>query len=190
MMLLLMSCWVSEWSSKQMFKPGKSHLGIPSRRASWVWCGNFEATTSFAHWVWGWQCFNFFVCFATIPPGGYRMVPHLNVSLCQKNHHCSSLKLPTTAALVKFVMEKQTLIFHKSDQPKNGMGKIHAICLQLVATGILVFGIADNCVRSVGKNDINVKSIIVKLGNHNSKPRAMLDRYNTHFNVLNDKSHD
>jgi hypothetical protein len=111
--------------------------------------------------------------------------------------YCSSSKLPTTAALVKFVREKQMLIFHKSDQPKNGIGKIHAICLQLVATGILLvatgilaFGIADDSVRSVGKNDINVKSIIVKLGNDNSEPRAMSNRYWTHFNVSSDESHD
>ena len=70
------------------------------------------------------------------------------------------------------------------------MGKIHAICLQLVVTRILVFGIADDSVRSVGENDINVKSIIVKLGNDNSEPRAMFDRYWTHFNVSNDESHD
>jgi len=38
-----------------------------------------------------------------------------------------------------------------------------------------VFGIADNSVRSVGENDINVKSIIVKLGNDNGEPRAMFD---------------
>jgi len=104
--------------------------------------------------------------------------------------YCSSPKSPTTAVLVKFVREKQTLIFHKSDQPKNGMGKILSICLQLVATRILVFGIADNSVRSVGKNDINVKSIIDKLGNNNSEPRAMFDQYWTHFNVSNDESHD
>jgi len=53
-----------------------------------------------------------------------------------------------------------------------------------------VFGMADDSVRSVGKNDINVKSIIVKLGNDIGKPRAMLDRYWTHFNVSNDKSRD
>jgi hypothetical protein len=53
-----------------------------------------------------------------------------------------------------------------------------------------VFGIADDSVRSVGENDINVKSIIVKLGNDNGEPRAMFDRYWTHFNVSNDESHD
>jgi len=53
-----------------------------------------------------------------------------------------------------------------------------------------VFGIAEDCVRSVGKNHINDKSITVKLVKDNGEPRAMFDRYWTHFNVSNNESHD
>ena len=101
--------------------------------------------------------------------------------------YCSNNKSPTTSELVRFIKDRQQLIFHKNDQPRTGMGPIHALCLQLIATGILEFGIEHSSARRVGKNDINISNIVIKLGSELGEPKAMLDRYWTTIHVSTDE---
>jgi len=103
--------------------------------------------------------------------------------------YCSTHKSPTTGELVKFVKDRQQLIFHKNDQPTTGMGPIHALCLQLIATGILEFGIDETRARRVGKSDIHMGNIVIKLGSESGEPKAMFDRYWTNIHVSTDELH-
>jgi hypothetical protein len=57
------------------------------------------------------------------------------------------------------------------------MGPIHALCLQLVATGILELGISDKNKNLIGKTDLTPKSIVIKLGVVNEQPSVLLDNY-------------
>jgi hypothetical protein len=66
------------------------------------------------------------------------------------------------------------------------MGPIHALRLQPITTGILAFGIADDSMRGVGKNDINISNIIFKLGNNRGEPKVMFDRYWINIHISND----
>jgi len=101
--------------------------------------------------------------------------------------YCSTHKSPTTDELVKFVKDRQQLIFHQNDQPTTGMGPIHALCLQLIATGILEFGIDETRARRVGKSDIHMGNIVIQLGSESGEPKAMFDRYWTNIHVSTDE---
>ena len=68
------------------------------------------------------------------------------------------------------------------------MGPIHAICLQLVATGILKFGVADGSTKSIGKNELNITKVVVTLGQDSGKPRIMFDEYWTYINTSDDEN--
>jgi hypothetical protein len=48
-----------------------------------------------------------------------------------------------TSALIKFINAKREYIFNKNDVPNRVMGPIHALCLQLVAKGIIDLGICQ-----------------------------------------------
>ncbi len=89
--------------------------------------------------------------------------------------YCSSASPPTTGALIKFVKDRQKIFFHKHDQPTKGMGPIHALCLQLIATGILEFAIADGSTKEIGKNDLNISNVVIKIGKEGGEPKAMFD---------------
>jgi hypothetical protein len=52
-------------------------------------------------------------------------------------------QLQSTAALIKFITTNKKDVFGIS-VPTRGMGLIHALCLQLVANGIIHLGICDN----------------------------------------------
>ncbi len=67
------------------------------------------------------------------------------------------------------------------------MGPIHALCLQLVATGILELGIADKNKNFIGKTDLTPKSIVVKLGVVNRETSAvLLDNYWEGLSLINE----
>ena len=101
--------------------------------------------------------------------------------------YCSSATPPTTGALIKFVKDRQRLFFHKHDQPKKGMGPIHALCLQLIASGILEFAIGDGSTKDIGKNDLNISNVVIKIGKDRGEPKAMFDTYWTNIQLSNDE---
>ncbi len=92
-------------------------------------------------------------------------------------HGCiMSRKTPTPAELVKFIKVNKDNIY--IDLPNKLMGPIHALCLQLVANGILNLLVAV-CHRSlIGKNTLNDKHVVLCLGvKEGDEPVLLNDRY-------------
>jgi hypothetical protein len=96
---------------------------------------------------------------------------------------CSG-KMQSSAALMKVVKTKKNEIYR--NVPHRLMGPIHALCLQLVATGILELGISDKNKNLIGKTDLTPKSIIVKLGIVNGEPSVLLDNYWEGLSLVNE----
>jgi hypothetical protein len=69
-------------------------------------------------------------------------------------------------------------------KPTRGMGLIHALCLQLVAKGIIHLGICDNKNHCLGKKELNPKSVIVKLGIVDGDPSVLQDHFWEGINVM------
>jgi hypothetical protein len=65
------------------------------------------------------------------------------------------------------------------------MGPIHALCLQLVATDILEFGISDENKNRIGKTDLTPKRVIVKLGIVDGEPSVLFDKYWAGLSLVN-----
>jgi hypothetical protein len=86
--------------------------------------------------------------------------------------------MQSRAALIKFVKTKKNKIY--CNVPNRIIGPIHALCLQLVATGILELGISDKNKNLISKTDLTPKSVIVKLRIVNGEPSILLDNYFSH----------
>ena len=68
-------------------------------------------------------------------------------------------KIPQTGkgvndgGFIKLMKENKALLFHDDDTPKRSIGQIHALALQLVAAGIVSFGIRNT--TKVGTDKLN-----------------------------------
>ena len=93
-------------------------------------------------------------------------------------------KSQTPSSLIKFVKDNKHLIFHKDDQPTTLMGPIHALCLQLLACGIIELATADTI--SIGKKDVGINNIVIKVGQSNGEPNVLMDSHWDAIHVTND----
>jgi hypothetical protein len=91
--------------------------------------------------------------------------------------------MQTIAALIESIKTNNTDIFGGSI-PMIGMGPIHALCLQLVAKGIIHLGICDNKKHCIGKKELNPWSVIVKLGIVDIDPSVLQDYFWEGINVM------
>ncbi len=92
-------------------------------------------------------------------------------------------QVQTTAALIKSIKMNKKDMFGGS-VPMRGMDPIHALCLQLVANGIIHLGICDNKKHCVGKKKLNPKNVIMKLGMVDGDPSVLQDHFWEGINVM------
>ena len=97
---------------------------------------------------------------------------------------CSRGTMETPTTLVKFVKDNKDTIFHKNNVPRRSIGPIHALCLQLVASGIIHLCISESNRNKIGKTDIGLHSVVVGLGKTNGEPNVMIDKYWEQLSVL------
>ena len=83
---------------------------------------------------------------------------------------------------MKYIKDNKHSIFHESDVPVRSMGSIHALCIQLVATGILEMSISDTNKKNLGKTDLGYDSVVIGLGKTGDQVNIMIDPY---WNTLN-----
>ncbi len=86
-------------------------------------------------------------------------------------------KRPSPKELVQYIKQQRLHIFHKNDMPKMFMGPIHALCIQLLGTGIIDISIKDDKKTLIGKTDLSSANVVVHLGVDNCEPRLLIDRY-------------
>ena len=65
------------------------------------------------------------------------------------------------------------------------MGPIHALCLQLLASGIIEFNLSEEI--SAGKNDVCADNVIIEFGKREGEPVALIDSYWSCINVSRDE---
>jgi hypothetical protein len=81
------------------------------------------------------------------------------------------------ATLIKIVKTKRSEIFHKNDVANKLMGRIHALCLQLVAMEIIQLQIMEDKKHLISKLELLPKFVIVKLGILDGQPLVLIDSY-------------
>ncbi len=86
-------------------------------------------------------------------------------------------KRPSPKELVQYIKQQKLHIFHKNDVPKTFMGPIHALCLQLLASGIIDISINEDKKLLIGKTDLNCGNVVIHLGVNNCEPQLLSDRY-------------
>ena len=86
-------------------------------------------------------------------------------------------KRPLPKELVQYIKQQKLHIFHKNDVPKTSMGPTHALCLQLLETGIIDISIKDDKKTLIGKTDLNSANVVIHLGVDICEPRLLSDRY-------------
>ena len=59
--------------------------------------------------------------------------------------------------------------------PNNIFGPIHALCLQLVATGIVELKVSEEACSMTGTNDLSAKGVVVRLDVNHNMPRCLED---------------
>ncbi len=67
------------------------------------------------------------------------------------------------------------LIFHPNDVPGREVRQIHALCIQLVACGIFELSIAEGSWKNIGKTDIGMQSVAVRMSMKKEEPTIMTD---------------
>ena len=70
----------------------------------------------------------------------------------------------TPDGIISIVKSNKTTIFHDDDIPTSHVGPIHALCLQLLAKGIIKLAIADEYTKHIGSFGLMQKHVVVRLG--------------------------
>ena len=95
----------------------------------------------------------------------------------------------TLRDLVRSMKESRKILFHRDDVPLQGVGQIHALCLQLIAAGIISLAVTDR--SKIGKEKMSSKVVAVtcptvkraKDGNTYCYPGYMVDDLWEGFNL-------
>ena len=107
--------------------------------------------------------------------------------LVQRVH--GSDKDVTLRDLVRSTKESRKTLFHRDDVPSQGVGQIHALCLQLIAAGIISLAVTDR--SRIGTDKMSSKVVAVtcpnvkraKDGNTYCYPGYMVDDLWEGFNL-------
>ncbi len=94
-------------------------------------------------------------------------------------------KCPTPKDLVQYTKQQKIHVFHKNDVPNKFMGPVHALCLQLVATGIIDMSVHADKKSLIGKRDLNIGNVVLRLGVDDCKPRNLKDCYWERITIVN-----
>ena len=91
--------------------------------------------------------------------------------------------------LLKRLRKEKDILFHTDDVPKKNMGQLHALCLQLVAKGIVELVPKDK--SRIGSDKFSEGDVFIKLGNGvNARglrmPAYMIDSYWEGLNLVLD----
>ena len=81
--------------------------------------------------------------------------------LVQRVH--GSDKDVTLRDLVRSMKESRKTLFHRDDVPSPGVGNIHALCLQLIAAGIISLAVTDP--SRIGTDKMSSKIVVVTCQN-------------------------
>ncbi len=100
----------------------------------------------------------------------WNCLTHLLISFCTST-------MQPFATLIKIVKTKRSEIFHKNDVANKLMGRIHALCLQLVAMEIIQLQIMEDKKHLISKLELLPKFVIVKLGILDGQPLVLIDSY-------------
>jgi hypothetical protein len=88
---------------------------------------------------------------------------------------CSRGTTETPASLIEHLKVNKELIFHPNDVPGREVRQIHALCIQLVACGIFELSIAEGSWKNIGKTDIGMQSVAVRMSMKKEEPTIMTD---------------
>ena len=94
-------------------------------------------------------------------------------------------KCPTPKDLVQYIKQQKLHIFHKNDVPNKFMGPVHALCLQLVATGIIDMSVHADKKSLIGKRDLNIGNVVICLRVDDCKPQIFKDCYLERITIVN-----
>ncbi|KAL7548847.1 hypothetical protein ACHAWF_015173 [Thalassiosira exigua] len=88
---------------------------------------------------------------------------------------CFASKLPKYDEFIKQIKKSKNEIFEPNDVPNKLMGPIHALCLQLLAKGIVDLGVSDEGKAFIGTDKLEAKHIVVKGGVTKTGQPAFMD---------------
>jgi len=74
-------------------------------------------------------------------------------------------KCPKPSDVIKAMKEEKERLFHPEDVPNHLMFQIHALCLQLVAKGILAVSVKEASKEKIGTNKLTDKDLVISLPN-------------------------
>ncbi len=91
---------------------------------------------------------------------------------------CFNREKPSHEQFIKFIKGVKNDIFEPGEVPGNVDGTIHALCLQLVANGIVDMKISDAGRSLIGTNQLEAKHVVVQLGVESSGMPALFGESN------------
>ncbi len=90
---------------------------------------------------------------------------------------------PTSKGLVKVIKLHKEKIYQSNDVPNRLMGPIHALCLQLIANGMILLLVHNDKQAMIGKTDLRTSHVVLKLQFENDTAAVLIDRYWDGFNL-------
>ncbi|KAL7524738.1 hypothetical protein ACHAWF_002535 [Thalassiosira exigua] len=91
---------------------------------------------------------------------------------------CFNGTQPSHKDFIRFIKSVKNEIYEPGESPDKVMGPIHALCLQLVANGIVDLSIAEAARFNIGTNKLNADAVVLKLGVSSSGMPAFMDDSN------------